>query len=668
MSQYRIAPHQHATEYQQATCFVDGHKINLSADTYAFVLWPSHAEQAGSNRQTEPLETILRYFLLNNIGHDAKDDFSLVQQWTEELCARFFADRVFGIPTSHLDCAAWPCSPLPICSIFGFSELIPPALSQRTKSLSHLNFNSKSHLALAVEYNQPEVGQLLMNLLPHPYPTQDLLQFCSTYCHALPFETFRHIQTIEDDGIVEATLKYAPELLGYAVAFSDGTSEDLIAAASDFHSDPAKFFRLWLRYDYRVVLSPSFLDYVLDARLGHLVLPLLEECGKRLIITDRMAKLVKYTEQSPFKGKPLMMLPASSGLESILSVDPKNPTTRKHHAQMIAFLNDRKLDTLTFPAPLEASEHETICEIAQYLGLSHSSHGVGNQRQVRVHRRRVKRVSTLLPVYYDSKLIERRAVVAIDTNVNQSEGRTAQILTSSRVSDPGLSSRQAQSSLLSRSSAPGIDDIRPANRSFALEALPGNAAASQTWAGLTGMRALLPNGLSRVTEAVSSSKAPQKKKAANPSRLPGFHPAWFGEDPLRSDLEVQHSIQALYTSPPRHHNGGASTSSAYIQALHTSPQIYDYHAAQSAPATLALHAAEVRMVAYPDDGQEIPDYISFGPSTRKPMPVDYTDPNKWLTEGLRWQAAASFDARAEEPPPPVVVQGQLPHTLVGIPE
>lgn len=242
MPQFQESEHQFGTDDQQALALGDNYEIKLSANTYALVLWPHHAEQSGSGRQQEPLCTPFRYFLLENMCHLATGNFAPIQQWTEELCTRFLANRVFGIPNSLLDCVAWPYSPLFVSSVFGFTELVRPATRLDPIDISQcFNFNSKSHLKLTLDYSQPAVGRILLDCLLWYCPAQDVLRFCGTYCHQVPHFIFAYIEIVEDGTVIETTFRYAPELLGQAVAYSFGKSKNLEDAASEIYQNPAEF-------------------------------------------------------------------------------------------------------------------------------------------------------------------------------------------------------------------------------------------------------------------------------------------------------------------------------------------------------------------------------------------------------------------------------------------
>jgi hypothetical protein len=408
MPQYQKSEYQFGIEDQQTLTLGDSYKINLSANTYALVLWPYHAEQSGSARQQEPLCTTFCHFLLD-IGHLASGNFSPIQQWTEELCTRFIADRVFGISKSLLDCAVWPYSPLILSSVFGFSEIILRATQRDSFGNSQrCNFNRKSYLRLALDYGQPAVGNILLDCLLWDCPPQDVLRFCRTYDIKVSNSSFAYIGCVEDGTAIESTLRYAPDLLVQAVTYSFRSAKDLKDSALEIHQDPAQFFDQWFQKDPEVILSSSFLEYIVETRTGHLVLPVLERYGRSLIVTNGMAKVVNFTELGPTRGKSLLMLPRAVSLEDIFLLGHKDPTTRNYYAQMIAFENDRSRDTLVFPAPLTTHEHEIIRTLASRLGLLLSPRSSDGQRQVRIGRRRLPRASTLRPVFFDSKLIERR--------------------------------------------------------------------------------------------------------------------------------------------------------------------------------------------------------------------------------------------------------------------
>lgn len=114
------------------------------------------------------------------------------------------------------------------------------------------------------------------------------------------------------------------------------------------------------------------------------------------------------------------MLPRTITLEDIPLVDHKDPTTRKYYAQMIAFENYRSLDTLVFSSPLGTFDNVIIHLIANHLDLSPYTRVFGNQRQVRIHRRNIRRASTLVPLFYDSKLIERGGPPSRGLKTNES--------------------------------------------------------------------------------------------------------------------------------------------------------------------------------------------------------------------------------------------------------
>ena len=63
--------------------------------------------------------------------------------------------------------------------------------------------------------------------------------------------------------------------------------------------------------------------------------------------------------------------------------DPKN---MEFYTQIVVFKNNASQEVLIFPPTLSPADRRTVHVLAHRLGLHHSSRGVGDQRQVHIHR------------------------------------------------------------------------------------------------------------------------------------------------------------------------------------------------------------------------------------------------------------------------------------------
>lgn len=67
-------------------------------------------------------------------------------------------------------------------------------------------------------------------------------------------------------------------------------------------------------------------------------------------------------------------------------VDINDPVTLDYYTQLTAFKSSREPKTLIFPPDLPPEHRRVIHTLAHHIGLLHTTHGSGEQRQVHVQR------------------------------------------------------------------------------------------------------------------------------------------------------------------------------------------------------------------------------------------------------------------------------------------